>query len=113
MAGIIDRDELNKRTCVQFEMGGIQFRNNIVDADGCIPQHVHDYDHPYIVHGWFDVIITAPDGTIENYQVAGLEYKTDDPEFNPKGYLFCVPAGYQHTFIPRSENGNILCMWPG
>jgi hypothetical protein len=115
MAGIeeIVRDEENGRICVHWSMGGITFRNNIVNKGGCIPQHVHEQDHPYIVHGWGDLRTVSPSGEVEEYQVAGLEFKTDDPDFNPRGHLFNVPAGYQHTFTPRSDNFSVLCMWPG
>lgn len=115
MAGIIDqyRDEQNKRTCVMWAEGGIQFRDNIVDADGIIPLHSHSYDHVSLcTEGWFDAINIGPNGERKEYQVAAKGFKTDDPSFNPVGYRVLIEAGHQHTFMPRVVGGTMLCMWP-
>ncbi len=116
MAGIItyERDEINKRTCAMWAECGIQFRANIIDADGLIPLHSHSYPHVSMcTQGWFDVVEITPSGEKKEYQVASKGFKTDSPEFNPIGYRIVIEAGHQHTFTPRGGMGEILCMWPG
>lgn len=116
MAGIIEqyRDELNHRTCVMWEEAGIQFRDNIVDADGIIPLHAHSYAHVSLcTEGWFDVVEKTVSGEILEYQVAAKGFKTDNPLFNPIGYRLMIAAHHEHTFTPKGVRGTMLCMWPG
>jgi hypothetical protein len=113
MAGIItqQRDELNRRTCVMWEECGIQFRANIVDADGRIPLHAHDYSHVALVtEGAFDVVEITPSGERREYIVAAKQH----PESaESAGYRVSIPAWHRHTFTPRGGRGEVLCMWPG
>lgn len=110
MAGVIERDEKNKRVCTMWEECGIQFRANIVAADGLIPLHVHDYPHVALVtEGAFDVVEITPSGERREYIVAAKQHPDSAASV---GYRVSIPAWHQHTFVPRGERGEVLCVWP-
>lgn len=111
MGGVItqERDEVNRRTCVMWEECGIQYRANIVDADGVIPLHVHSYPHVAMVtEGSFDVVEITSEGVKKEYVAAA---KTHPDAADSVGYRVSIPAWHEHTFKPRGERGEVLCMW--
>lgn len=112
MAGITtyERDSDNKRVCAMWEACGIQFRANMVEADGLIPLHAHSYPHVALVtEGSFDVIEIDPDGVRKEFIAAA---KTHPESSISVGYRVVIPAKHQHTFKPRGVAGEVLCMWP-
>ncbi|MBK6414073.1 cupin domain-containing protein [Sphingopyxis sp.] len=112
MSTILESDPENGRVWSMWEQCGIQFRSNLVESGGCIPLHIHSYDHVAMVtHGVFECTTIAPDGVTEQYIVSSKDF--DAPE--SRGYRIVVPAGYQHTFVlleSRDQPGEVLCFWP-
>lgn len=109
MARVVERDAANKRVCTMWEECGIQFRANIVEADGLIPLHAHSYPHvALITEGAFDVVETMPSGERKEYIAAA---KTHPDSAKSAGYRLSIPAWHQHTFKPRGCGGEVLCMW--
>ncbi len=110
---LLDDDRENGRHWAMWQECGIQFRSNLLDAiGGCIPLHVHSYDHiALITHGVFKCSTIAPDGSQDAFIVASKDFDIPDSS----GYRLVIPAGYQHTFVlvdARGQPGEVLCFWP-
>lgn len=111
----IEHDPINRRHVAMWQECGMQFRANIIEAGGKIELHKHSYDHlAMCTAGWFDCSVTAPDGTVNSFQVAAKDFFSPSQDFRPQGYKVPIPSGHQHTFVLREARdvGEILCMWP-
>lgn len=115
MTTITQYDAANKRTVTMEKLCGVQYRTNTIQPGGQIEFHAHDFAHNTEVKaGWFDVLVVK-DGVEDRFQMAGIEFITGSPDFNPRSSREIIPAFASHAMTLREPGktgvGVIECSW--